>query len=116
MKTNILPLIFSVFSLVRCDGSYFTKVPFHELQGVQLESLTVRSALECCMRCDQLPCLSVNVADQPNKDGFYQCILLQYTYKMYLLKKTSVFHHFTRIMVRLLYNAGNLGRNSLSVG
>jgi hypothetical protein len=84
------------------DGPYFDKIAFHELKGTSIQSTAIHEDFQCFINCGRLPeCLSLNVADAPNKDGLYECVLLRDMTSKYpgLLRPSHVYHHYTRRFV-----------------
>jgi hypothetical protein len=84
------------------EGVYFDKIAFHEFDGNSIQTTAVDDIFQCCWKCLRLPeCLSLNVADAPNKDGLYECVLLrnETSQSTGLLTPSHVYHHYTRLMV-----------------
>ncbi|XP_031570382.1 EGF-like repeat and discoidin I-like domain-containing protein 3 [Actinia tenebrosa] len=83
------------------DGAYFTQVAFHKLEGNSLQTISVRSVLQCCMRCERVPeCLSFNIAVLLMKNGLYECVLLKNGTResTEYLVPTQEYHHYTRFV------------------
>lgn len=81
-----------------------TRVAFNKLEGKSIKVIFVNSILKCALRCQRFPeCLSLNVADQPNKDGLYKCVFFRNKTSRSngLLKPSKFYHHYTLFEVRL---------------
>jgi hypothetical protein len=84
------------------EGAYFSKITFHKLEGSPIQTTAVYDDFQCFLSCKRFPeCLSLNFADQPNKDGLYECVLLrnETSDSTGLLGPSHVYHHYTRIEV-----------------
>jgi hypothetical protein len=88
------------------EGPYFRKVEFHKLEGSSIQITAVHDDFQCLLNCKRSPeCLSLNFADQPNKDGLYECVLLrnETSDSAGLLRPSHVYHHYTRLVVGIFF-------------
>jgi hypothetical protein len=108
-KRRIVLLFFLFQFIIRSclgdcfDGPYFDKIAFHKLEGIPIQTTAIHEDFLCFINCGRLPaeCLSLNVADAPNKDGLYECVLLRNmtSKSLGLLRPSHVYHHYTRRFV-----------------
>jgi hypothetical protein len=88
------------------EDLYFEKLEFHNMDGNSIETTAVYDDFQCMLKCKGFEdCSSINLADQPNRDGLYECVLLRNEAKTHsgLLNPNKRFHHYTRVGVSISF-------------
>ena len=100
-QTSFFLLILLPFGFSQTISSYFSRLEHHKLNSKALETVEVRSEIECGLKCSRVQdCKSANFGVHPNEKGWHQCQLLKEkaANDMYgPLEDSSEYHLLTRM-------------------